>query len=130
MDKFLMFIISLVILSSCTTVKEVEVPIVNTKIEYRDKLVYDSIYCHDSIYTYIKGDTVISYKEHINTRYINRTDTLVRTDTIQVPVTVTKIKEVNKLYKWQEGLITIGAASLIAYILIFGYLCLKYIKGK
>lgn len=99
---------------------EVAIPITNTKIEYRDRLIYDSIYTYDSIYLYIKGDTVFKYKEKINTRFINKTDTITRVDTIKVPITTTKktsnvtteIQEINKLYWWQKFLMWIGVISI------------------
>lgn len=35
--------------ASCTTTRYVEIPVENTKIEYVDKIKYDSIYLRDSI---------------------------------------------------------------------------------
>lgn len=119
---------------SCKTTKvtsdshtEIEVPIVNTQIEYRDRLVYDSIYCYDSVYTYIKGDTVIQYKEKINTRYLNKTDTIIRIDTIKVPVKVTNtinktvVEEVNKLNWFQKTMVFMGIVYSLILILIIIY---------
>ena len=93
----------------------------NTKIEYRDRLLYDSIYIHDSIFTLIKGDTVYIYKNKETNHLINKVDTFIKTDTIKVPITITKtvtktktqIKEVNKLYWWQRLLICLGLTVLI-----------------
>ena len=52
---------------------------------------------------------------------INKVDTFIKTDTIKVPITITKtvtkaetqIKEVNKLYWWQRLLICLGLTVLI-----------------
>ena len=120
MRKIWLFILVIIALTSCRTVKyidrivvdstEIEVPITNTKIEHKDRFLHDSIYIHDSIFTMIKGDTVyISKNKEIN-RLISKTDTIIKTDTIQVPVEITKtvtktetqIKEINNLYWWQK----------------------------
>ena len=100
---------------------EIAVPITNTKIEYRDRLLYDSIYVHDSIFTLIKGDTVYIYKNKETNHLINKVNTFIKTDTIKVPITITKtvtktetqVKEVNKLYWGQRVLICLGLTVLI-----------------
>lgn len=134
MKKVWLFILIIIALTSCRTVKpidrtivdstEIEVPIINTKIEYRDRFIYDSIYVHDSIFTMIKGDTVyISKNKEIN-RLISKTDTIIKTDTIHIPVkisktvtkTETKVEEANKLYGWQKSLMYLGLIVLISGI--------------
>ena len=134
MRKFWLFIIVTLALTSCRTVKyidrtvvdstEIEVPITNTKIEYRDRFLYDSIYVHDSIFTLIKGDTVYISKNKETNHLINKTNTIIKTDTIKVPVEITKtitrteaqVKEVNKLYWWQKSLMYLGLIVLISGI--------------
>ena len=134
MRKLWLFIIVTLVLTSCRTVKyidrtvvdstEIAVPITNTKIEYRDRFLYDSIYVHDSIFTFIKGDTVYISKNKETNRLVNKDNTIIKTDTIKVPVEITKtvtkteiqIKEVNKLYWWQKGLIYLGLIVLISGI--------------
>lgn len=134
MRKFWLFIIVTLALTSCRTVKyidrtvvdstEIAVPITNTKIEYRDRFLYDSIYVHDSIVTLIKGDTVYISNNKETNHLVNKTNTIVKTDTIKVPVEITKtvtkteiqIKEVNRLYWWQKGLIYLGLIVLISGI--------------
>ena len=143
MRKLWLFIIITLSLTSCRTVKyidrnivdstEIAVPITNTKIEYRDRFLYDSIYVHDSIFTLIKGDTVYISKNKETNHLINKTDTIVKTDTISVPIEITKIvtktetcvKEVNKLHWWQKILMSIGG---IVFILIIIYIVLKIKK--
>ena len=140
MRRLWLFIIVTLILTSCRTVKyidrtvvdstEIAVPITNTKIEYRDRFLYDSIYVHDSIFTFIKGDTVYISKNKETNRLVNKTDTIIKTDTIKVPVEITKtvtktetcVNEVNKLYWWQKILISIGG---IVFVLIIIYIVLK-----
>ena len=136
MRKLLLLILVLITFTSCKTVKyidrtitdstEVQIPITNTKIEYRDRFLYDSVYIHDSIFTLIKGDTVYISKNKETNRLINKSDTIIKTDTIKVPIqttktvtkTVTQIKEVNKLYWWQKGLMYLGLVILIYGIVI------------
>ena len=134
MRKLWLFLIVTLALTSCRTVKyidrtivdstEIEVPITNTKIEYRDRFLYDSIYMHDSIFTLIKGDTVYISKNKETNRLINKADTIIKTDTIKIPVEITKtvtkteiqVKEVNKLYWWQKSLMYLGLIVLISGI--------------
>ena len=140
MRKLWLFLIVTLALTSCRTVKyidrtivdstEIAVPITNTKIEYRDRFLYDSIYVHDSIFTLIKGDTVYISKNKETNHLVNKTDTIIKTDTIKVPVEITKtvtktetcVNEVNKLYWWQKILISIGG---IVFVLIIIYIVLK-----
>ena len=132
MRNLWLFIIVTLALTSCRTVKyidrtvvdstEIAVPITNTKIEYRDRFLYDSIYVHDSIFTLIKGDTVYISKNKETNRLGNKTDTIIKTDTIKVPVEITKtitkteiqVKETNKLYWWQKSLMYLGLSVLIS----------------
>ena len=134
MRKIWLFILVIIALTSCRTVKyidrtvvdstEIKVPITNTKIEYRDRFLYDSIYVHDSIFTLIKDDTVYISKNKETNRLVSKTDTIIKTDTIKIPVEITKtvtkteaqIKEVNKLYWWQKSLIYLGLIVLISGI--------------
>lgn len=131
MKKLWLFILITIVFISCKThthidktvidSTEIAVPVTNTKIEYRDRLLYDSIYIHDSISTLIKGDTVYIYKNKETNHLINKVDTFIKTDTIKVPITITKtvtktetqVKEVNKLYWWQRVLICLGLTVLI-----------------
>lgn len=131
MKKLWLFILITIVFISCKTPThvdktvidstEIAVPITNTKIEYRDRLLYDSIYVHDSIFTLIKGDTVYIYKNKETNHLINKVDTFIKTDTIKVPITITKtvtktetqVKEVNKLYWGQRVLICLGLTVLI-----------------
>lgn len=143
MRKFWLFIIVTLTLTSCRTVKyidrtvvdstEIAVPITNTKIEYRDRFLYDSIYVHDSVFTLIKGDTVYISNNKETNHLVNKTNTIIKTDTIKVPVEITKtvtktetsVKEVNKLYWWQKILMSIGG---IVFVLIIIYIVLKIKK--
>lgn len=134
MRKIWLFILVIIALTSCRTVKyidrtvvdstEIEVPVTNTKIEYRDRFLYDSIYVHDSIFTLIKDDTVYISKNKETNRLVSKTDTIIKTDTIKIPVETTKIvtkteaqiKEVNKLYWWQRVFMYLGLIVSISGI--------------
>ena len=102
----------LLFLTSCTTTKLIEVPVEKTKIEYRDKLVHDSIYVISNIDTHIRNDTIYinKYKYLYKERIIN--DTIVRVDSIPKVVKVETIKEVNKLKNWQVVLMVMGGGSI------------------
>lgn len=121
-------------LCGCKSQKEVQVervvvpvPIVqehtieSVKIDH----VRDTLVQRDSVYHYVKGDTVLVEKWHWLQGSTNtvRVDTLIKYDSIEVPVevvrektrTVTKIKEVEKPLKWwQQALMWMG----------FGLMCL------
>ena len=145
MRKFWLFIIVTLTLTSCRTVKyidrtvvdstEIAVPITNTKIEYRDRFLYDSIYVHDSVFTLIKGDTVYISNNKETNHLVNKTNTIVKTDTIKVPVEITKtvtktetsVKEVNKLHWWQKILMSIGGIVFILIIICIVLKIKKYI---
>ena len=136
MRKLWLFILVIIALTSCRTVKyidrtvvdstEIEVPITNTKIEYRDRFLYDSIYVHDSIFTLIKGNTVYISKNKETNRLINKADTIIKTDTIKIPVEITKtvtkteiqVKETNILYWWQKSLMYLGLIVFISGIIL------------
>lgn len=104
--------ILLFICVSCTTTKYVDrpVPVETVRIEYVNQLYRDSVFVHDSIDRYISGDTVYQYKYKYVYKYLNRTDTVVQTDSVEVPVEIktTEIKEVNKLRWYQQVLMWIG----------------------
>ena len=113
--KWLIVILTFVILS-CGTTKYIEVPVETIKTEYRDRVLYDSIYIRDSIDTNIRNDTVYKtlykyiYKEKKEKDTVNVTDTITKT------ITVENIKEVNKLKNWQIVLMIMGG-GLIALLL-------------
>lgn len=128
--RSLLFILLTVLCISCSTTKYVDrpVPIETVRTEYINQLYRDSIFVHDSIDRYISGDTVYQYKYKYIYKYLNRTDTIFSTDSIEVPVETitTEIKEVNKLRWYQSALMWIGGLSLIILSFIIG----KRLKTK
>lgn len=111
----LLIIIILLIVTACTTTRYIEtpVPIETIKTEYITQIKEDSIYIHDSIDRYISGDTVYQYKYKYIYKFLNTKDTIQQIDTIQIPVEVTQIREVNKLKWHQSTLMYLGLAFLI-----------------
>lgn len=122
--KKLLFMFLLCTMISCTTTKYVEVPIEYTKVEYRDKIKYDSIYLRDSIVQKKENDTIYLeiYKYLYKYRYLR--DTINIVDSIPV-ITVHEVtKEVNKLHNWQLILMVLGGG----FIIVIGYKLIRIIK--
>lgn len=118
----ILYIILIFIFISCTTTKYVEVPIETIKTEYIYNKSVDSIYIRDSVDRYISGDTVYQYKYKYIYKYLNNTDTIIKTDTIEKPVEIitTEIKEVNKIKWYQSILMWIGGISLVIGAFVVG----------
>lgn len=124
----LLLAILIFICVSCTTTKYIDrpVPIETVKTEYVNQLYIDSVFVHDSIDRYISGDTVYLYKYKYIYKYKNRTDTILQTDTIQIPIEIktTEIKEVNELNSLQKILMVLG----IVYVTISAFKLVKSFK--
>ena len=89
-----------------------------TEYKTRDSIRVDSIYNQDSIYVLIKGDTVYQYryKYLYKYQYLNRTDTVIKVDSIQIPYLVEK-----QLSRWQSIKMELGGWAfglVIAFVLI------------
>ena len=113
------FLMSGIWLSSCRSVQYV--PVESVRIEYktRDSIRYDSIYQRDSIYTLVKGETDYQYryKYLYKYQYLNRTDTMIKIDSVQVPYPIEK-----QLSRWQTikqeiGGIAIGVIVALLFII-------------
>lgn len=111
---FIILLASAICLSSCRT-QYVPVETARTEYKTRDSVRYDSIYKHDSIFYLIKGDTVYKYVKQVEYKYlfINRTDTILKTDSIQVPYPVEK-----RLTRWQTLKMELGGWAL-GVIIVF-----------
>ena len=111
----------------------VEQPVVVTQEHHTESvrvdIVRDTIHQRDSIYHYIKGDTTIIERWHYytNNNQQVRVDTLIKVDSVQVPVEVVRVKEVakveevNRLKWWQRLLMGIGGLALIAVCIMGAY---------
>ena len=115
------YIIILLMLAICfVSCRTQYSPVESVRTEYktRDSIRYDSIYQRDSIYTLIKGDTVYQYRYKYLYRYLttNRTDTILKNDSIRVPYPVEK-----KLSRWQSIKMELGGWAfgiVIVFILV------------
>ena len=125
-----------------TQIERVEVPVVVTQEHTVESVridhIRDTLIQRDSVYHYVQGDTVRIERWHYvqGTTNIVRVDTLIKYDSIEVPVEVvrektnikTQIKEVEKKLNWyQKSLMWLGGISLI---LIIGICALKFMKRK
>ena len=115
------YIIILLMLAICfVSCRTQYIPVESVRTEYntRDSIRYESIYQRDSIYTLIKGDTVYQYRYKYLYRYLttNRTDTILKNDSIRVPYPVEK-----KLSRWQSIKMELGGWAfgiVIVFILV------------
>ena len=109
----------------CT--KTVYIPVTNTitEIEYRDKLVRDSIYLSDSVLIERKGDTVFNTK--IKYKYISKLikDTVSIRDSVYIEKPIEVVKEVNRLTKWQRWRLNL-LWVLMAGGVVYGIIKIKY----
>lgn len=119
--KRLIYIIILLILAICfVSCRTQYIPVESVRTEYktRDSIRFDSIYQRDSVYMLVKGDTIYQYRYKYLYRYltINRTDTILKNDSIRVPYLVEK-----KLNRWQSIKMELGGWAfglVISFILI------------
>lgn len=132
MRSFYLFLILCLVLTldGCrgtkTITERVEVPVVVTQEHHTESVkvdhVRDTLIQRDSVYYYVKGDTVRIEKWHYlqGTTNVVRVDTLIKVDSVQVPVEVvrqtTEIKEVNVLKWWQKGLMWAGGIGIVLLV--------------
>lgn len=109
-------------LAACRSIKYVPVETVRTEYKTRDSIRFDSIYNRDSIYVLVKGDTVYQYKYKYlyKYQYLNRTDTVIRVDSVQVPYPVEK-----QLSRWQSLKLILGDW---AFGLIIGFILVLIVR--
>ena len=118
MKRLVFVMLTILMLSACrTTTRIVEVPVEVIKKEYIYDTKIDSVYIRDSVDRWQKGDTLYITKWHTKFKYINKVDTIVKTDSIPKIVPVVKEVEVNHIYWWQKILMWVGGILLI-YIII------------
>jgi hypothetical protein len=116
--KWMLLLAILSLFTGCKT-KTVLVPVEKVKIEYRDRLRVDSVYNSDTTYIRKSNDTVLIDVIRWRTKYILKTDSVIRVDSIPYPVEV--VREVNKLTKWQRwrlNALNIIVLVIVAYVVI------------
>lgn len=128
--KVLVFIAILLMsgiwLTSCRSIKYVPVETIRTEYQTRDSIRFDSIYQKDSVYYMVKGDSVYLYKYKYLYRYltVNRIDTIIKTNSVQVPYPIEK-----QLSKWQNLKLKLGGWALgmiiTSFLVIIGRIVYK-----
>lgn len=120
------FLVSEICFTSCRNIKSVPVETVKTEYKTRDSIRFDSIYEHDSIFLFVKGDTVYKEKYRYKYRYltINKTDTVMLTDSVQIPYPVEK-----QLTRWQQMKIELGGWAVGVIIILSIVLMLKMFRN-
>ena len=122
MKKLVFVILTILMLSACrTTTRIVEVPVEVIKKEYIYDTKIDSVYIRDSVDRWQKGDTLYITKWHTKFKYINKIDTLIKTDSIPKIVSVEKKVEVNHIYWYQKLLMWLGGITIILLITVKTY---------
>lgn len=120
--KNLLLLISLILCISCkTSTKIVEVPVEVVKKEYIHNTKIDSVYIRDSVDRWQKGDTLYITKWHTKFKYINKVDTIIKTDSIPKIVSVEKKVEVNHIYWYQKLLMWLGGITIVLLIIVITY---------
>ena len=111
----------IILLSSCTTTKYVEVPVDRVKIEYKDRTKIDTLIQKDSVITQLKGDTIFLEKYKYLYKIKEVRDTVNRTDTITTVQTIEVEKKVNELKNWQIILMVLGGGFIM--LCVYKILC-------
>ena len=116
---------SAICFAGCRTTQYVPVETIKTEYKTRDSIRHDSIYQRDSIYVIDRGDTVYTYKDRYLYKYLylNSIDTVITTDSVQIPYPVEKA-----LTRCQKAKIELGGwafGGLICIAIILLYICIK-----
>ena len=114
----LVYIIILLILAICfVSCRTQYIPVESVRTEYktRDSIRFDSIYQRDSVYMLVKGDTIYQYRYKYLYRYLttNRTDTILKHDSIPIPYPVEK-----QLSRWQTIKMELGGWVFVLVIIL------------
>ncbi|MFK2454494.1 hypothetical protein ACIXPE_19515 [Bacteroides fragilis] len=122
---FVVLLVSAMCFTGCRTTQYVPVETIKTEYKTRDSIRIDSVYRRDSIYVIDREDTVYIYKERYLYKYLylNRIDTVIKTDSVQIPYPVEKA-----LTRWQKAKIELGGwafGGLICIAIILLYICIK-----
>ena len=127
--KRLIYIIILLILAICFVSSRTRYSpgeSVRTEYKTRDSIRFDSIYQRDSVYMLVKGDTIYQYRYKYLYRYLttNRTDTILKHDSIPIPYPVEK-----QLSRWQTIKMELGGWAfgiiILFTLIIIGQIIFK-----
>lgn len=122
----IVLLVSAICFTGCRTTQYVPVETIKTEYKTRDSIRHDSIYQRDSIYVIDRGDTVYTYKDRYLYKYLylNRIDTVIRTDSIQIPYPVEKA-----LTRWQKAKIELGGWAFGVLIMLAIVLIIRLLKN-
>ena len=110
--------ITLLEFTGCKTKEYIKVPSVRTEYVCRTDTFakFDSIYMKDSVYVFQKGDTVfhnnVVYRDRYHNIYKVKTDTIIKTDSVDVPYPIER-----QLTKNEQRLMSLGRCY-IAFLFI------------
>lgn len=117
-----LFSITIVLLcSGCTRKVYVPLESVRTEKDMVTRWLTDTVIQNDTRFIFVKGDTVIDWRDRWRERIKEVHDTLYieRTDTVRVPVPVER-----KLKKWEQTKMDFGGAAIGATVVV---LCIAVI---
>lgn len=122
----IVLLVSAICFTGCRTTQYVPVETIKTEYKTRDSIRHDSIYQRDSIYVIDRGDTVYTYKDRYLYKYLylNRIDTVIKTDSIQIPYPVEK-----SLTRWQKAKIELGGWAFGVLIMLAIMLIIRLLKN-
>jgi len=124
----IILLMSAICFVSCRT-QYIPVETVRTEYKTRDSIRVDSVYQQDSVYVLVKGDTIYQYryKYLYKYQYLNRTDTVIKVDSVQVPYPVER-----KLTRWQSIKMELGGWAfgiiIVFALIIAGWLVYRLRK--
>lgn len=110
-----------VALAGCTTTQYVPVETVRTEYKDRVREVHTTDSVTDTRFVFVKGDTVVDYRDRVKwrDRYIHDTCTVVKTDSIAVPYPVER-----ELTWWQRTKMDFGG---VAFAVLAVALCIAVV---
>lgn len=122
----IVLLVSAICFTGCRTTQYVPVETIKTEYKTRDSIRHDSIYQRDSIYVIDRGDTVYTYKDRYLYKYLylNRIDTVIKTDSIQIPYPVEK-----SLTRWQKAKIELDGWAFGVLIMLAIMLIIRLLKN-
>ncbi len=116
----IVLLMSAICFAGCRTTQYVPVETIKTEYKTRDSIRHDSIYQRDSIYVIDRGDTVYTYKDRYLYKYLylNSIDTVIKTDSVQIPYPVEKALTRRQKAKIELGGWAFGVLIMLAIVLV------------
>lgn len=115
------FVLMCLVATGCTRKVYVPLETVRTEKDVVTRWFTDTVIQNDTRFIFVKGDTVIDWRDRWRERIKEVHDTLYieRTDTVRVPVPVER-----KLKKWEQTKMDFGGAAIGATVVV---LCIAVI---